>query len=47
LELLLAFMEKVAAELDIIMCRDKGRLGMLPQLYDVFYEQLASIVLGY
>jgi hypothetical protein len=47
LQLLLTFMEKMAAELDIIMGRDKGGLGMLPQLYDVFHEQLASIVLGY
>jgi hypothetical protein len=46
LELLLTFMEKMAAELNIIVGRDKGRLGMLPQLYDVLHEQLASIVLG-
>src|ERR1700676_1929594 len=44
LELLLTFTEKMALELDIIVCRDKGRLGMLPWLYDVFHEQRASIV---
>src|SRR4029077_15552989 len=47
LELLLTLMEKMATELVIIVCGDKGRFGMLPQLYDVFHEQLASIVLGY
>jgi hypothetical protein len=30
MELLLTFTEKMAAELDIIVRRDKGRLGMLP-----------------